>query len=170
LKDVIPDVYKTLEDEDYQVLMWTSVADAPGILLAVVLVGVPCLARKLVMVSEFGLLAMCTGLLLICVDRIYLTFVLFVCRAVIACAFQTVFLYTSEVYSQPSRSVGLALCVTVGHLGGIVAPYVAQTLLAGSDFGGILVFIFFASFAGIFAGIIPTETRNNDFKIVKCTS
>ena len=63
------DICKTLEDDDYGALLWTSAAEAPGIFFTIFLMVMPCLGRKIVMASEMALLTIFTGLLLICADK-----------------------------------------------------------------------------------------------------
>ena len=63
------DICKTLDNDDYSALLWTSVAEVPGIFLAMLLLVTPCFGRKIVMATEFGLLTLCTGVLLICANR-----------------------------------------------------------------------------------------------------
>ena len=63
------DICKTLDNDDYIALLWTSVAEVPGIFLTTFLLVMPCLGRKMVMASEMALLTIFTGLLLICANR-----------------------------------------------------------------------------------------------------
>ena len=58
--------------------------------------------------------------------RIWLTVFLFVCRALIAGAFQALYVYTPEVYPTRVRALGLGMSSTVGRIGGIISPYIAQ--------------------------------------------
>ena len=58
--------------------------------------------------------------------RIWLTVFLFVCRALIAGAFQALYVYTPEVYPTRVRALGLGISSTVGRIGGIISPYIAQ--------------------------------------------
>ena len=60
---------KTLEDDDYSALLWTSAAEVPGVFFTMLLLVVPCLGRKLVLGIQMALLTIFTGLLLICADR-----------------------------------------------------------------------------------------------------
>ena len=57
--------------------------------------------------------------------RIVLTVILFVCRGLMAGAFQAIFVYTPEVYSTTVRGLGLGISSTFGRIGGVLVPYVA---------------------------------------------
>ena len=63
------DVCKTLEDDDYSTLLWTSAAEIPGVFLTMFLLVMPCMGRKVVVTTEMALLTIFTGLLLVCADR-----------------------------------------------------------------------------------------------------
>ena len=63
------DICKTLDSDDYSALLWTSVAEVPGIFFTTFLLVMPCLGRKMVMASGMAILTIFTGLLLICADR-----------------------------------------------------------------------------------------------------
>ena len=60
---------KTLEDDDYSALLWTSAAEVPGIFFTMLLLVIPCLGRKVVVGIEMALLTIFTSLLFICADR-----------------------------------------------------------------------------------------------------
>jgi MFS family permease len=162
--DEDPDFCRSLGDDDYRDLLWTSVAEVPGIFFTMFLMAMPCLGRKVVIASEMALLTVSTGFLLICVDRIVLTIILFICRGLIAGIFQAVYVYTPEVYSTTVRGLGLGLSSTFGRIGGVIIPYVAQPLLKANEFAAIGVFAGLAGLGVLLVAILPIETKGRSMK------
>ena len=52
-------------------------------------------------------------------------------------AYQTTYAYTSEIYPTNIRGLGIGIASSVGRVGGIATPYVAQALFYRSDYAAI---------------------------------
>ena len=129
--------------------------------------------------------------------RIWLTVFLFVCRALIAGSFQALYVYTPEVYPTRVRALGVGVSSTIGRIGGIISPYIAQVcgetmhaipphvhclstlfpttlllqvLFPASDIAGITVFMVIPFIAAVAVFILPIETRGRKLKVRQCIS
>ena len=61
------DVCKTLDDEDYKRLLWTSASEVPGVFVTMLIL--PFIGRKIVMGAEMLVTTLFTGFLFICADE-----------------------------------------------------------------------------------------------------
>ena len=61
------DVCKSLTSDDYGALMWTTLAEAPGTVVTILLM--PFFGRKLVMGVEMVVIVIFTALLFVCANR-----------------------------------------------------------------------------------------------------
>ncbi|XP_055919941.1 synaptic vesicle 2-related protein [Eupeodes corollae] len=157
LSDNIDDC-RPLETTDYMDLLWTTLAEFPGIFATIAIIE-RC-GRKITMALQFLLYAACVVLLTYATERIYLTIVLFIARGVIAGLFQAAYVYTPEVYPVALRSVGVGGCSALARLGAMATPYVAQVLLQTSVWSAVSVYGFFAVFAAVACLLLPYETQN----------
>uniref|UniRef100_A0A8C6TJM1 SV2 related protein b n=1 Tax=Neogobius melanostomus TaxID=47308 RepID=A0A8C6TJM1_9GOBI len=117
---------KDLTTKDYVDLLWTTLAEFPGVLL--ILLGIDQIGRKNSMALGFVLFTLCMLPMYVCIGRLSLTILIFVARAVISGGFQVVFVYTPEVYPTEVRAVALGICSSFAKLGALLTPFVAQHL------------------------------------------
>ena len=124
-----------LDTGDYIKILWASASELPGLIITVVIIEI--LGRKIT--ALLGFLVMLTGfcLLFICTSDTVLTLFFFIIRASAVGVFQTMYAYTSEVYPTNIRGLGIGIASSVGRVGGIATPYVAQALFYRSDYAAI---------------------------------
>ncbi|XP_013392843.1 synaptic vesicle 2-related protein isoform X2 [Lingula anatina] len=153
---------KVLTTKDYVDLLWTTLAEFPGLILTVFIIDP--LGRKKTMGFEFLVFSLFTFLICTCPTRGLLIFFIFVARAFISGAFQACYVYTPEVYPTTTRAIGLGTCSAMARIGAIVTPFVAQVLLrtsvylTASIYGGVCIAAAIASF------LLPIETKGREMK------
>ncbi|RZC40912.1 synaptic vesicle 2-related protein [Asbolus verrucosus] len=116
---------KQLQTTDYMDLLWTTLAEFPGIFITIFTI--ERFGRKKTMAVQFVIYAICCCFLVVCTEkRVFLTVMLFLARGIIAGVFQAAYVYTPEVYPTSLRAVGVGSCSAMARLGAMVTPYVAQ--------------------------------------------
>jgi len=152
-----------LTTRDYIDLLWTTLAEFPGIFATIFVID--RFGRKITLVFQFTLFAITLFLLFqYAKNRVLLTFTLFLARGIIAGVFQAIYVYTPEVYPTPLRSIGVGTCSAMARLGAMVTPYVAQVLLKSSFNTSIIIYITAALLAAIASLLLPIETKGRDMK------
>ncbi|KDR17464.1 synaptic vesicle 2-related protein [Zootermopsis nevadensis] len=152
---------KELSTQDYVDLLWTTIAEFPGI-FATVFVIERC-GRKNTMAVQFVIFAVCICFLFICTEnRVFLTIMLFLSRGIIAGVFQAAYVYTPEVYPTPLRAVGVGTCSAMARLGAMVTPYVAQVLMQSSLTLATSVYGLAALLAAVACFFLPIETKDRE--------
>jgi MFS family permease len=151
-----------LDTGDYIKILWTSAAELPGLLVTVVIIEL--LGRKITLAVEF--LACMIGFLLlfICTSESVLTFFLFFIRACTSGLFQTVYVYTPEVYPTNTRAFGMGICTSSARIGAIVTPYVAQVLLHINDYITLSLYAGSCLILAALAMLLPIETKGRTLK------
>jgi len=155
---------------DYLAVLISSVAEAPGLLIAVFFIDgkgrVFCLRAGLLICSAcvLALLAVpskssdsfswSSGIQLV---------LLFIARASIEASFSVLYVYTPELYSTTIRAQGLALCNAFSRLGGFLAPFATVYLVESGHTGAaeaLLGVLLLAAAAASMA--LPYETKGVD--------
>ncbi|XP_071946650.1 synaptic vesicle 2-related protein-like isoform X2 [Antedon mediterranea] len=147
----------TLNTDDYVDLLWTTLAEFPGILLTILLIDL--IGRKKTMSLLFFCFAIFTLLVLICTTRTILTIFLFCARAFIVGSFQATYVYTPEVYPTSVRAIGLGACSGISRLGAIISPFVSQVLLGYSAHITLSIYAGTTILAGFACLLLPIETK-----------
>lgn len=143
----------------YTQVMWTSVAEIPGLITAF---GMLCfLGRR----TSLALLLFGTtvtyALLFWCgAGQVGTLLIVFVVRACINGAYQVIFVYTAELYPTRTRALGVATCTTVSRVGSIITSFVAEIILAESMAEGKAIYTAFAFLTCLVTLQLPLETRN----------
>ncbi|XP_065892911.1 putative transporter svop-1 [Dysidea avara] len=153
---------KVLTKSDYIHIVWTTCAEFPGtawIIVLLLLIG-----RKKSMAITTLAAAIFYGLLFLCLDKVVLTVFLFGVRGFATGFFQAIYLYTPEVYPTAVRAFGMSLCASISRVGGMITPYIAQTLLAYSSVATISLFIVFSLSSSVASLLLPIETRGRPMK------
>ncbi|KAJ0057321.1 hypothetical protein NL108_002276 [Boleophthalmus pectinirostris] len=145
-----------LTTEDYKDLLWTTLAEFPGILI--VLFAIDRIGRKRSMTLSFFMFALCILPMYACIGRVSLTILIFVARAAISGGYQVVFVYTPEVFPTEIRALALGTSSGFAKLGALLTPFVAQVLLRFSASFTLTVYWVCALLAGIAAQLLPIET------------
>ncbi|KAM9735210.1 synaptic vesicle 2-related protein-like [Menidia menidia] len=147
---------KYLTSTDYKDLLWTTLAEFPGLL--VVLLAVDYLGRKKSMALCFFMFSLCVLPLFACIGRIALTIFIFISRAFISGGYQVVFVYTPEVFPTETRALAMGTASAVARLGALITPFVAQVMLRTSVYLTLSVYCGCCLLAGIASMILPIET------------
>ncbi|XP_065892907.1 synaptic vesicle 2-related protein-like isoform X2 [Dysidea avara] len=155
-------VCRRLSSQDYVDIVWTTCAEFPGAVWVIFLLLV--LGRKKSMAVNTFLAACCLNLLFICASKTVLTVFLFGVRCFGTAYFQSIGLYTAEVYPTAIRAFGVALCSSAGRIGGMIAPYIAQTLLAYNSYAAIGTLIGISVLSSLTALLLPIETKGRPMK------
>ncbi|XP_063971726.1 synaptic vesicle 2-related protein-like [Lytechinus pictus] len=151
------DECKTLTTADYISLLWTTLAELPGLVITFLIIEL--LGRKKTMAVEFLFFSLFTFLIFMCTSRTVLTIFLFAARAFISGCFQAAYVYTPEVYPTTTRAVGLGCCSAAARIGAIITPFVAQVLLPVSKNLTVGVYGTVCVFGGIACLFLPIETK-----------
>ncbi|XP_022095765.1 synaptic vesicle 2-related protein-like isoform X2 [Acanthaster planci] len=147
----------TLKTSDYGSLLITTFAEFPGILIT--LLAIEFLGRKKTMAVQFLVCSVFIFLLSICTSRTGLTVILFAARALISGAFQSLYVYTPEVYPTHVRAIGLGSCSSAARIGAITTPFIAQVLLAGSPVLAFSIYGVTTILCAIACMLLPIETK-----------
>uniref|UniRef100_UPI00358EEA25 synaptic vesicle 2-related protein-like isoform X2 n=1 Tax=Myxine glutinosa TaxID=7769 RepID=UPI00358EEA25 len=154
-----------LTRKDYLDILWTTLAEFPGLLFASW--STDFLGRK--RTFTYGMLILCFScfFLMICLERAIITVLLFVARATISGAFMVLFVYTLEVYPTEIRALSLGACELFSHIGTILAPFIAQVIQART---AAAIFGSLALLASIAAFLLPLETKGQRLNSSKPSS
>uniref|UniRef100_A0A3Q0SD96 SV2 related protein b n=1 Tax=Amphilophus citrinellus TaxID=61819 RepID=A0A3Q0SD96_AMPCI len=151
-----------LTSADYKDLLWTTLAEFPGLL--VVLLLVDYIGRKKSMALCFFMFFLCILPLYACVGRIALTVFIFIARAFISGGYQVVFVYTPEVFPTENRALAMGTSSATARLGALITPFVAQVLLRKSVYLTLSVYCGFSLLAGVASLILPVETLGRNLQ------
>ncbi|XP_061590175.1 synaptic vesicle 2-related protein-like [Cololabis saira] len=147
---------KYLTSDDYKDLLWTTLAEFPGLL--VIVGAVEYIGRKKSMALCFFMFSLCILPLFACIGRTGLTIFIFICRAFISGGFQVVFVYTPEVFPTEIRALAMGTSSAMSKFGALITPFVAQVLLRTSIYLTLSVYCGCCLLAGIASLFLPIET------------
>ncbi|XP_071848731.1 synaptic vesicle 2-related protein-like isoform X1 [Apostichopus japonicus] len=148
---------KTLSSADYVSLLWTTLAEFPGLFITIFIIEI--LGRKKTMAIEFFFFSCFTFLLILCTSRNVMTFFLFAARGLISGAFQAAYVYTPEVYPTASRALGLGCCSAMARVGAVITPFIAQVLIAHSPHVALGIYAVTGLLAAVACMLLPIETK-----------
>ena len=118
-----------LKTDDYVQLVWTTCAEFPGTVLALLLID--RLGRKKTLALQAAIFALATLCLVECGgSRWFFVTVLFTARGAAMGFFQTLYVYTSEVYPTKLRALAMGTHSGCCRFGAMLTPYVAQVRVA----------------------------------------
>nr|XP_020441379.1 synaptic vesicle 2-related protein-like isoform X2 [Monopterus albus] len=146
---------KYLTSDDYRDLLWTTLAEFPGLLVILV---VEYIGRKQSMALCFFMFSLSLLPLYACIGRTALTVFIFIARAFISGGYQVVFVYTPEVFPTENRALAMGTSSAVARLGALITPFVAQVLLRTSVYLTLSVYCGCCLLAGVASLILPIET------------
>nr|XP_046231715.1 synaptic vesicle 2-related protein-like [Scatophagus argus] len=147
---------KYLTSADYKDLLWTTLAEFPGLLVA--LVAVDRIGRKKSMGLCFFMFSLCILPLYACIGRLALTIFIFIARAFISGGFQVAFVYTPEVFPTENRALAMGTCSAMARIGSLITPFVAQVMLRTSVYLTLSMYCCCSLLAGIASLLLPIET------------
>jgi len=152
-----------LKTSDYNHLLWTTLAEFPGIMVSLLLI--EKIGRKKTMALEFLFFTITLCLLFNCsTQKSVVTAILFLARALGSGLFQTAYVYTPEVYPTVLRSVGVGSCSGVARFGAMLTPYIAQVLMRQSFQGAVGVYALSTLVATVCCVLLPIETRGREMR------
>lgn len=148
-----------LSRSDYMDLLWTTLAEFPGIFSTIHII--EKLGRKRTMAIQLVLFAgvVCFLGRACRLSRFALTLGLFLARGLIAGVFQAAYVYTPELYPTYLRSTGVSACSAMARLGAMLTPYVAQILLRWSVSTAMATYALTALCAAFAIVALPAEIR-----------
>jgi len=150
-----------LRTSDYNQLLWTTLAEFPGIMVSLLLI--EKLGRKKTLALEFVMFTVTLCLLFNCsTSRSLVTVILFLARALGSGLFQVAYVYTPEVYPTTLRSVGVGSCAGMARFGAMLTPYIAQVLMRQTFQGSVAVYAMCTLVATICCLLLPIETKDKE--------
>ncbi|XP_056146412.1 synaptic vesicle 2-related protein-like [Lampris incognitus] len=153
---------KYLTLADYKDLLWTTLAEFPG--LFITLLVIDRIGRKRSMALCFIIFSLCILPLSACVGRVALTIFIFVARAFITGGFQVAYVYTPEVFPTDTRAIGMGTSSGMGRLGSLLTPFVAQVLLRKSVYATLAVYCGCGVLAAMASMGLPIETTGRSLQ------
>ncbi|EEB12522.1 sugar transporter, putative [Pediculus humanus corporis] len=153
---------KELTTTDYIDLLWTTLAEFPGILVTIFII--ERFGRRKTMTVQHLVFSFCVFFILFATSEVLLTVILFAARGIIAGVFQAAYVYTPEVYPTPLRSVGVGSCSAMARLGAMITPYIAQVLVKTSLLLTVTVYGLAAISAAVASYFLPYETSGKEMR------
>ncbi|KAM4036030.1 putative transporter SVOPL [Anomaloglossus baeobatrachus] len=154
-----------LSPSDYNTLMISTLGEIA--LNPFNMLGINLIGRR----WTLGITKMTTAifflLLIICMSRTGLIAILFCLRALVSANFNTIYIYTAEVYPTVMRAIGMGVAGSLCRLGAMAAPFIAQVLLKASITGGLCLFAGVCVICSISAFTLPIETKGRALQQVK---
>ncbi|XP_076816791.1 synaptic vesicle 2-related protein-like [Clavelina lepadiformis] len=152
----------TLSTKDYTDLLWTTIAEFPGIFITLGII--EFIGRKKTMAVDLLGFALFSFLLIICTSRSVMIFFLFAARAFISGAFQAAYVYTPEVYPTHIRAIGLGSCSGTARVGAIITPFIAQVMLEHSEPLAVSIYAVVSLIAAVACLLLPIETKGRSMQ------
>uniref|UniRef100_A0A667ZVP8 Synaptic vesicle 2-related protein-like n=1 Tax=Myripristis murdjan TaxID=586833 RepID=A0A667ZVP8_9TELE len=147
---------KYLTLADFKDLLWTTLAEFPG--LFITLLVVDRIGRRRSLALCFIMFSLCILPLFACIGRIALTIFIFAARAFITGGYQVAFVYTPEVFPTESRALGMGTSSGMARVGALLTPFVAQVLLRTSVYLTLSVYCGCCLLAAGASMLLPVET------------
>nr|DBA30265.1 TPA: hypothetical protein GDO54_006273 [Pyxicephalus adspersus] len=104
-------------------------------------------------------------LLNICMSSTGLIGILFCLRALVSANFNTIYIYTAEVYPTVMRAIGMGTSGSLCRIGAMAAPFIAQVLLSASIVGALCLFSGVCFICAISAFTLPIETKGRALQV-----
>ncbi|XP_029161746.1 synaptic vesicle 2-related protein-like isoform X2 [Nylanderia fulva] len=150
-----------LQRGDYIDLLWTTLAEFPGIFSTVF--AIEKIGRRKTMACQLVMFAVVICFLsrTCLLSRAALTIAIFLARGLIAGVFQAAYVYTPEVYPTHLRSIGVSACSAMARIGAMVTPYIAQVFLQWSITGAMAIYAGTALCAAIATLALPQDPNED---------
>ncbi|XP_013360424.1 PREDICTED: putative transporter SVOPL isoform X3 [Chinchilla lanigera] len=123
------------------------------------ILGINFLGRRLSLSITMGCTALFFLLLNICTSSAGLIGFLFMLRALVAANFNTIYIYTAEVYPTTMRALGMGTSGSLCRIGAMVAPFISQVLMSASFLGALCLFSSVCVVCAVSAFTLPIETK-----------
>ncbi|KAM5171921.1 putative transporter SVOPL [Mantella aurantiaca] len=154
-----------LSSSDYHTMIISTVGEIA--LNPFNILGINLLGRR----WTLGITMTTTGifflLLNICMSSTGLIGILFCLRALVSANFNTIYIYTAEVYPTVMRAIGMGTSGSLCRIGAMAAPFIAQVLLSASIIGALCLFSAVCFICAISAFTLPIETKGRALQVLK---
>ncbi|XP_055663471.1 putative transporter SVOPL isoform X2 [Falco peregrinus] len=127
--------------------------------------GINFLGRRLSLCITMGCTALFFLLLNICTSSTGVTGFLFMLRALVSANFNTIYIYTAEVYPTTMRALGVGTSGSLCRVGAMVAPFISQVLMSASFIGALCLFSSVCIVCAISAFTLPIETKGRALQV-----
>ncbi|XP_041110297.1 putative transporter SVOPL [Polyodon spathula] len=141
---------------DYHTMLISTLGEIAFVPLNIATLNV--LGRRLSLTISTLITGIFFLLLNICTTSFGLTVLLFILRALASTNFNTVYIYTAEVYPTTMRSVGMGFCNSASRIGGMTAPFIAQVLMSKSVATALCPFSVACFICAVAVWFLPIET------------
>uniref|UniRef100_A0A8B9TWW5 SVOP like n=1 Tax=Anas platyrhynchos TaxID=8839 RepID=A0A8B9TWW5_ANAPL len=133
------------------------------------ILGINFLGRRLSLCITMGCTALFFLLLNICTSSAGMTGFLFMLRALVSANFNTIYIYTAEVYPTTMRALGMGTSGSLCRVGAMVAPFISQVLMSASFLGALCLFSSVCVVCAISAFTLPIETKGRALQVCIAT-
>ena len=151
-----------LDTDDYYIIMYAAAATVPCILLTIVIIEI--IGRKLTMIVNHVITTLGFCLLFIATSKTLLTFFFFIIQEFSLAVFETLYVYTLEIYPTNIRRIGIGLVSALSRLGAITTPYVAQVLFQASEYAAIGLYAGSCLVLVLVSLLLSIETRGRSLE------
>ncbi|ELW68821.1 Putative transporter SVOPL [Tupaia chinensis] len=148
---------------DYKTMIISTLGEIA--LNPVNILGINLLGRRLSLSITMGCTALFFLLLNICTSSAGLIGFLFMLRALVAANFNTIYIYTAEVYPTTMRALGMGTSGSLCRIGAMVAPFISQVLMSASFLGALCLFSSVCVVCAISAFTLPIETKGRALQV-----
>jgi MFS family permease len=153
------DCRQVFTDADFLDVFVTSAAELPGVLIAGIMLHYE-FSRRNVISAMYGTCGVCLALLLYCWGASAETLIIGLSRAAAIGGFQTIWVYTPEVYPTIIRSIGMGVCSSMARVGGMATPYVAQVIAPKHLSAALATYAAVAASGALLAQFFTRSTAN----------
>ncbi|XP_034635011.1 putative transporter SVOPL isoform X1 [Trachemys scripta elegans] len=148
---------------DYRIMIISTIGEIA--LNPLNILGINFLGRRLSLSITMGCTALFFLFLNICTTSTGLIGFLFMLRALVAANFNTIYIYTAEVYPTTIRALGMGTSGSLCRIGAMVAPFIAQVLMSASFLGALCLFSGMCVVCAISAFTLPIETKGRALQV-----
>ncbi|XP_058632169.1 synaptic vesicle 2-related protein isoform X4 [Onychostoma macrolepis] len=147
---------------DYVDLLWTTLAEFPGILVTLWMID--RIGRRKSMAICFLLFSVSILPLYACTQRTLLTVFIFIARAFITGGWQAAYVYTPEVFPTATRAIGIGTSSGMARVGALITPFIAQVLLKSSVYLTLSVYLICCLLGTVASWFLPMETTGQSLR------
>ncbi|NWY43220.1 SVOP protein, partial [Sylvia atricapilla] len=147
----------------YQTMIISTVGEIA--LNPVNILSINLLGRRLSLCITMGCTALFFLLLNICTSSAGMVGFLFVLRALVSANFNTIYIYTAEVYPTTMRALGMGTSGSLCRVGAMVAPFISQVLMSASFMGALCLFSSVCVICAVSAVTLPIETKGRALQV-----
>ncbi|KAL1275130.1 hypothetical protein QQF64_027944 [Cirrhinus molitorella] len=147
---------------DYLDLLWTTLAEFPGILVTLWMID--RIGRRKSMAICFVLFSVSILPLYACTQRTVLIVFIFIARACITGGWQVAYVYTPEIFPTATRAIGIGTGSGMARVGALITPFIAQVLLKSSVYLTLSVYLICCLLGAVASWFLPMETTGRSLQ------